>query len=85
MSDIPSLNEARSALERAHRAALAMDGSALRRALEEARERLGEIAEESQVQAARDKVAQALADLDGGSLDEMERLLERARADLAGA
>ena len=85
MSDTTILDQARSALERAHRAAIAMDGGGLRRALEEARAALAGTPGEPQVQAAGDKVARALADLDGGPLDEMERLLEQARADLATA
>lgn len=80
-----TLDQARVALERAHRAAIAMDGSALRRALEEVRDVLAAVPDDSQVQAAGDKVAQALGDLDGGALDHMERLLEQARTDLATA
>ncbi len=72
---------ARSALDRAHRAAIAMDGGELRRALEEAREILG-ASDAAGVSAANVKIAQALAALDEGPLDEMERLLEQARADL---
>ena len=82
MSDAQSIEQARSALERAHRAAIAMDGGELRRALEEARDLLKDGAS---TEAASGKIAQALADLDGGPLDEMERLLEQARADLGPA
>jgi cellobiose-specific phosphotransferase system component IIA len=85
MSDTtPPMDQARSALERAHRAAIAMDGGELRRALEEAREALdGNDAAGAGTAGA--KIAQALADLDNGPLDEMERLLEQVRADLGGA
>jgi len=84
MSEPNTLDQARSALDRAHRAAMAMEGAELRRALEEARDALNGNGA-SHVQAAGAKVAQALADLDGGPLDEMERLLEQARADLGQA
>ena len=82
MSDTGSAERARSALERAHRAAIAMDGGELRRALEEARDALtnGETAGR-----ARSMVVRALEELDGGPLDEMERLVEQARAALSGA
>lgn len=83
MSDAtPAMDQARSALERAHRAAIAMDGGELRRSLEEARDVLG-ASDAAAAAAAGAKVAQALADLDDGPLDVMERLLEQARADLA--
>ncbi len=97
MSDTPSgtppraaspephgVDQARSALDRAHRAAIAMDGGELRRALEEAREIL-DGSDAPGASAASAKVARALADLDEGPLDEMERLLEQARADLGPA
>jgi len=84
MSETNTLEQARSALTRAHRAAMAMEGAELRRALEEARDALdGNGA--AGAKAASTKIARALADLDGGPLDEMERLLEQARADLAQA
>ena len=84
MSDISATDQARSALERAHRAAIAMNGGELRRALEEAREVLGN-SDAAGAVTARAKVAQALADLDNGPLDVMERLLEQARGDLGPA
>ncbi|MBV9749983.1 MAG: hypothetical protein JO157_14330 [Acetobacteraceae bacterium] len=61
-----------------------MDGGELRRALEEAREIL-DGSETPGASAASAKVARALTDLDEGPLDEMERLLEQARADLGPA
>ena len=79
-----TVDQARSALDRAHRAAIAMDGGELRRALEEARDILGG-SDAPGAPVANTKVARALADLDGGPLDEMERLLEEARADLGTA
>lgn len=84
MSETSEVDQARSALERAHRAAIAMDGGELRRALEEARDRLRG-SDAANVQQASAKVVQALDELDGGPLDEMERLLEQARADLGAA
>ena len=78
---IPAVDQARSALERAHRAAIAMDGGELRRALEEARDVLGG-SDAAGAPAASAKIVQALADLDNGPLDVMERLLEQARGDL---
>ena len=84
MSDTTAVDQARSALERAHRAAIAMDGAGLRRALEEARDALNS-ADAARTGKAGAKIARALADLDNGPLDEMERLLEEARADLGAA
>ncbi len=84
MSETNPLDQARSALDRAHRAAMAMEGAELRRALEEARDALNGNGA-SHAQEAGAKIAQALADLDGGPLDEMERLLEQVRADLGHA
>ena len=82
MSDRGGAEQARSALERAHQAAIAMDGGELRRALEEARDALagGEVAGQ-----ARSLVVKALEELDGGPLDEMERFIEQARAALSSA
>ena len=73
--------QARTALDRAHRAAIAMDGGELRRALEEARDALAGADADG---GTRDIVARALTELDAGPLDEMERLVERARAELSG-
>lgn len=81
MNETNPLDQARSALERAHRAAMTMEAAELRRALEEARDALNGNGAAGAHDAAA-KVARALADLDGGPLDEMERLLEQARADL---
>lgn len=79
-------SEARTALDRAHRAALSLEGGELRRALEEARDLLAAGSQQpdvtEHVQAAADKVRRALADLDTGSLMEAERLVEQARLDL---
>ena len=82
MSDKQGAEQARSAMERAHRAAIAMDGGELRRALEEARDALAAGETAGQV---RSLVAKALEELDGGPLDEMERLIEQARAALSSA
>jgi cellobiose-specific phosphotransferase system component IIA len=79
MDDARGAEQARSALERAHRAAIAMDGGELRRALEEARDALPG---DETAGSTRSLVIKALGELDDGPLDEMERLVEQARAAL---
>ena len=80
MSDIPGAEQARSALERAHRAAIDMDGGELRRALEDARDALTDGGAAGRV---KPLIMKALEELDGGPLDEMERHVEQARAALS--
>ena len=79
-------NAARSALDRAHRAARNLQSGDLRRALEDARDALAAAVSHpdptGSVRGAADGVGRALADLDGGPLDEAERLIEDARTAL---
>ena len=56
-----------------------MDGGELRRALEDARDALAGGEAAGQV---RPLIVKALEELDSGPLDEMERLIEQARAAL---
>lgn len=84
------IEEARSALDGAHRAALAADAGGLRRSLATAetllhdasRAGLGEEAD-ADIAAVRGGVAKALADLEAGALVEMELLVEASRTRLA--
>ena len=71
------VEQARSALERAHRAAIAMESGELRRALEEARNAL---AGENDGAAAR--LGGAIEMLDEGPLDRMEQVIEEVRGAL---
>ena len=77
MSDTPKLEEARTALERAHRAAIAMEGGDLRRALEEARDAL-----KGSHAAASARLSEAIDMLDDGPLDRMETVIEEVRTSL---
>lgn len=71
------VEQARSALERAHRAAMGMESGELRRAMEEARDLL---VGENDAAAAR--LGQAITMLEAGPLDRMELLIEEVRASL---
>ncbi len=71
------VEQARSALERAHRAAIAMESGELRRALVEARDLL-----QGENSGAATKLGQAVAMLEAGPLDRMEQVIEEVRATL---
>ncbi len=71
------LETAKAELERAHRAALTMDGGEMRRALALAITALRDVGAESVA-----KLEQALVDLDSGKLVEMESLVEAVRSEL---
>ena len=76
---------ARLELDRAHRGAMAMDAGEMRRGLQLALTALQEAAATDAagpLGALATKVATALADLDGGSLTEMESLIESVRMSL---
>ncbi len=84
------LEEARSALERVHRAALAANAGEIRRGLDLAVTSLqgagsaGLGADADQViGTVRATLETARTDLDGGALVEMEKLIETARSSLA--
>ena len=93
---LPGLvHDVQDALDRAHAAALAMDGAALRRSLHTAAELLdnavaqvegstGEAAGPTGLHDARAKIGAALQDLDEGKLAEMEPLIEAVRVYLKG-
>ncbi len=71
-------------LDRAHRGAVAMDAGEMRRGLQLALTALQEAAADAAgpLGALASKVEQALAALDGGSLTEMESLIESVRTSL---
>ncbi len=72
-------------LDRAHRGAAAMDAGEMRRGLQLALTALQEAAKADAggpLGALAAKVAKALADLDGGSLTEMQSLIESVRTSL---
>ncbi len=76
---------ARLELDRAHRGAAAMDAGEMRRGLQLALTALQEAAAADTagpMGALASKVAKALADLDSGSLTEMESLIESVRTSL---
>ncbi len=84
------IEEARLALDGAHRAALAADAGGLRRSLGLADVLLREAAAALPIEeagggmaAVRAEITHALADLDTGALMEMEALIETARTKLA--
>ncbi len=93
---LPGLvHDVQDALDRAHAAALAMDGAGLRRSLQAAASLLdtavaqvegstAEAAGPTGLHEARAKVGTALQDLDAGKLAEMEPLLEEVREYLKG-
>lgn len=74
------IETARAELDRAHRAALAMDAAGLRRGLELA---LAALDEHGAQHAAAAQIAAALADLDAGRLEHMEHTVEGVRKALA--
>ena len=73
------IESAQTELDRAHRAAMNMDGAEMRRGLQVALTALQDAGEHSL--AAR--VETALADLDNGALSEMALIIEGVRTDLA--
>ena len=83
------LETVRAELDRAHRGALAMDASEIRRGLQIALTAIQDAiaqggAEPSQILTdASAKLTRALADLDGGALAEMDTLIEEVRAIMA--
>lgn len=86
------IEEARSALDTAHRAAVAADAGGLRRGLATAETLLHDAAQaglegeaDADVAAVRDGISKALANLEAGALVEMEGLIETARTRLAKA
>ena len=86
------IEEARSALDAAHRAALAADAGGLRRSLATAETLLHDAVQaglegeaDADIAAVRDGIVKALADLEAGALVEMELLIETARTRLAKA
>ncbi len=80
------LQTARLELDRAHRGARAMEAGEIRRGLELALAALRELMADrppEMPEDAADKVQAALADLDAGSLAEMDKLIEDVRAAIA--
>lgn len=84
------IEEARSALDGVHRAALAADAGGLRRGLGVADALLQQTAQaglggeaDAAIADVRGDIATALADLDAGALVGMEALIEAARTKLA--
>ena len=84
------IEEARSALDAVHRAALAADAGGLRRGLGMADALLQQTAQaglgseaDTAIAGVRDDIATALADLEAGALVGMEALIETARTKLA--
>ncbi len=85
------IETARVELDRAHRGVLAMDAGEVRRGLQLALAALreasglqsGPASQDARLDETVDKLAKALADLDGGSLIEMDTLIESVRTELA--
>ena len=78
------IETARLELDRAHRAALGMEAGEVRRGLELASAALRELAasQPEPYEALAGRLATALADLDAGSLMEMEKIIEAARKEI---